>query len=393
MGTNEAGLEEQERKHLALDLEELPRFLEAIVENIPNMVFVKDAETLSFIRFNRAGERLIGVSREQLLGKSDYDLFPADQARFFQEKDRQTLHGKVLVDIPEEPIGTPAGQRWLHTKKVPILDDSGEPRYLLGISEDITELKQAREALERSREKADELNRELEAFSYSVAHDLRSPLRSIDGFSQALLEDCCEQLDGTGRKYLGYVRESAQLMGQLIDDILTLSRVSRSELRRERVCMSDLAEACVARLRRADSQRSVIVSIDSNLYAEGDSRLLAVALDNLLGNAWKFTRNCQQPRIEFGSRDGAGGSRIFFVRDSGAGFDMTYASKLFGVFQRLHSASEFEGTGVGLATVQRIIHRHGGHVWADARVGQGATFSFTLGEADSEQPLEDDKGR
>src|SRR5690606_4770977 len=195
------------------------------------MVFVKDAETLSFIRFNRAGERLIGVSREQLLGKSDYDLFPADQARFFQEKDRQTLHGKVLVDIPEEPIGTPAGQRWLHTKKVPILDDSGEPRYLLGISEDITELKQAREALERSREKADELNRELEAFSYSVAHDLRSPLRSIDGFSQALLEDCCEQLDGTGRKYLGYVRESAQLMGQLIDDILTLSRVSRSELR------------------------------------------------------------------------------------------------------------------------------------------------------------------
>lgn len=363
------------------EADELNRFLDAIVENIPNMVFVKDAASLSFVRFNRAGEALLGASRDDLLGKNDYDLFPSAEAAFFQQKDRETLEGKVLLDIPEEAIATPRGERWLHTKKVPLLDDAGTPQYLLGISEDITDLKQTQAALVTSREETEALNRELEAFSYSVAHDLRAPLRSIDGFSQALLEDCAEKLDEDGRKYLGYVRESAQLMGQLIDDILTLSRVSRSDLTKESASLSALAEASLARLRRAEPTRQVIDSVAPGLHALADARLLGVVFDNLLGNAWKFSRGRSPAIIEVGCYEDEKEGTVFFVRDNGAGFDMSYAGKLFGVFQRLHSVTDFEGTGVGLATVQRIVHRHGGRVWADAEVGFGATFHFTLGGA------------
>jgi DNA-binding response OmpR family regulator len=233
-------------------------------------------------------------------------------------------------------------------------------------------------------------NRELESFSYSVAHDLRAPLRSIDGFSQALLEDYADKLDDEGRKYLHFVRESAQHMGQLIDALLTLSRVSRSELHREHVDLSELARAAVARLRRGHPGRPVEVIIPEGLGDSGDPGLLAVVLDNLLGNAWKFTAKREQPRIELAVSAGPG-HPVYSVRDNGAGFDMAFASKLFGVFQRLHTASEFEGTGVGLATVQRIIGRHGGRVWAKAEVNDGATFSFTLNENEGENDNRNEK--
>ena len=226
---------------------------------------------------------------------------------------------------------------------------------------------------------AEAANRELEAFSYSVAHDLRAPLRSIDGFSPALLEDCADKLDEEGKVYLGYVRESAQQMAQLIDDLLSLSRVTRAELRRSPIDLAAIARTVLAHLQRNQPDRTVELVIAEEMPAVGDPDLLRIVLENLLGNAWKFTGKCSRARIEFGQMAQAGGA-VYFVRDNGAGFDMAYADKLFGVFQRLHSASEFEGTGIGLSIVQRIIRRHGGRVWAEGEVGRGATFYFTLAE-------------
>ncbi len=221
-------------------------------------------------------------------------------------------------------------------------------------------------------------NKELESFSYSVSHDLRAPLRSIDGFSLALLEENSSQLDDTGKGYLQRVRAAAQRMAQLIDDLLALSRVARRDFSRAEVDISALAHKVAERLRADAPERDVEIVIAPGLTAEGDARLLEVALENMLGNAWKFTAGRKPARIEVGrQRDGA--PPVFFVRDNGAGFNMAYADKLFGVFQRLHTIEEFEGTGVGLATVQRVIQRHDGRVWAEAAVNQGATFYFTLG--------------
>jgi signal transduction histidine kinase len=220
-------------------------------------------------------------------------------------------------------------------------------------------------------------NKELEAFAYSVSHDLRAPLRSIDGFSQIMLEDYADKLDAEGKDYLQRLRAASQRMGQLIDDMLKLSRVTRSSMQRERVDLSALAHAIAAELQQRQPERQVEFVITEGLAASGDARLLEAALENLLENAWKFTGKHDHARIEFGSIE-ANGNPVYFVRDNGVGFDMTYADKLFGAFQRLHSTTEFEGTGIGLATVQRIIHRHGGEIWGEGVVEQGATFYFTL---------------
>ena len=374
-----------ERKRAEEEARRVQAFLDSVVENLPNMIFVKEAGKLRFVRFNRAGEELLGHPRETLLGKNDYDLFPKEQADFFTSKDREVLESRNLLDIPEEPVLTKNGRRrFLHTKKVPLFDEKGRPEYLLGISEDITEHKQAREqienlnrALELRAAQLEAANNEMEAFSYSVSHDLRAPLRSIDGFSQALLEDCAERLDERGKEHLQRVRAATQRMGQLIDDLLGLSRLSRAEMRRERVNLGGLAKRIAEELQRSDPARQVAFSISEEAVAEGDARLLSVALENLLRNAWKFTRNRPLAHIDFGTERHNGG-RAFYVRDDGEGFDMRYADKLFGAFQRLHSSKDFEGTGIGLATVARIVHRHGGRVWAEGSVGSGATFHFTI---------------
>jgi signal transduction histidine kinase len=238
-------------------------------------------------------------------------------------------------------------------------------------------LKQAQDVLREAKSAAEAANHELEAFSYSVSHDLRAPLRGMDGFSLALLESYGDRLDAEGQDYLHRIRASAQRMSQLIDDLLQLSRTSRSEMRPEPVNLSTIAQSIVARLRRDDPGRDVTVTVPDEVLAWGDARLLQVALENLLANSWKFTRNQPKPHIDLGfTRKGTGA--LYFVRDNGAGFDMTYADKLFTPFQRLHGAHEFEGTGIGLATVQRIIHRHSGQIWAEGVVDQGATFYFTL---------------
>jgi PAS domain S-box-containing protein len=242
---------------------------------------------------------------------------------------------------------------------------------------DIIESKAADDELKRRTAELEASNKELEAFSYSVSHDLRAPLRSITGFSAVLLEDYNDELDKEGKSYLKKISDSGELMGQLMDDLLKLSRVTRSDLTIEKVDLSDMAQKIISDLASDEPKRKVKVTIAPNMTANGDKNLLGLVLQNLLGNAWKYTSKTLEPRIEMGTVEYIG-KQAYFVRDNGVGFDMTYANKLFQPFQRLHKATEFAGTGIGLATVQRIIRRHGGEVWAEAKVGEGATFYFTL---------------
>lgn len=231
--------------------------------------------------------------------------------------------------------------------------------------------------LARTNRELEAVNEELHAFSYSVSHDLRAPLRSLDGFSQALLTEYPERLDAQGRHYLQRVRAAAVHMGQLIDDLLMLSRVTRSGLQRTAVDLSAIAYRVAAELREREPERDGEFVVTGGLRADGDPRLVRIALQNLLDNAWKFTRPCASARIEFGHTF-HNGRHAYFVRDNGVGFDMTYSDKLFAAFQRLHGAREFSGTGIGLAIVQRVVHKHGGRIWAEGEPGKGAVFYFTL---------------
>lgn len=279
--------------------------------------------------------------------------------------------------------------RWIEVMARPEWDEQeGRVTSIVGAVKDITARKQAEQEIrklnveleQRVRERTAQLettNKELEAFSYSVSHDLRAPLRGIDGWSQALFEDYHEKLDEQGKQYIDRVRSETQRMGHLIDDMLQLSRLTRAEINREEVDLSALAQVIVERLKQEEPHRRVEVNIHAGMIADCDSNLLEAVLSNLLENAFKFTSKREDARIEFGQTE-LEGQRVFFVRDNGAGFDMAYAQKLFGAFQRMHKASEFPGTGVGLATVQRIIHRHGGRVWSEAEPGRGAVFYFTL---------------
>ncbi len=342
-----------------------------------------DGKDFIFKDFNKAGEQIDGDKRENLIGKSIFEMRPGVEKfgliEVFQkvwETGEQAYHPIALYK--DERL---SGFYENFVYKLP----SGE---IVAVFDDVTERKLADDKIRRLNEELEQrvlkrtaqleaTNKELEAFAYSVSHDLRSPLRSIDGFSQALLEDCAGELDSQGQDYLQRVRNAAQRMGQLIDDLLKLSRMTRSEMHQETVDLSDLARIIASELHETQPQRLVEYIITPGLSVNGDPRLLRVVLENLLGNAWKFTSKCAHARIELGTTEIEGES-AYFVRDNGAGFDMAYADKLFGAFQRLHTVTEFEGSGIGLATVQRIIHRHGGRVWAEGAVDKGAIFYFTL---------------
>jgi PAS domain S-box-containing protein len=328
--------------------------------------------------FNRVSPAFdaLGYSREELVSRPFLDFVHPDDITATLAEVEKLAKNVPTIHFENRYRCKDGSYRWLSWTSAP--DTSGT---LYAIARDVTEAKRTQEALANATDAANAANRELESFSYSVAHDLRAPLRSIDGFSQALLEDYAEKLDADGKKYLSFVRESAQQMAQLIDDLLALSRVTRSDLHREGVDLSVLARAAITRLQRSQPDRRVDVVIQEGLRGEGDPRLLTVVFDNLFGNAWKFTGRRDDARIEFGVTS-SDGHPVYFVRDNGAGFDMAFENKLFGVFQRLHAATEFEGTGIGLATVRRVLSRHGGRVWAEGEINRGATFFFTLYEKD-----------
>jgi light-regulated signal transduction histidine kinase (bacteriophytochrome) len=262
---------------------------------------------------------------------------------------------------------------------VPVRAAGDRIAYIVAEGRDITPLKLAEAALEGRTKELLAANKELEAFCYSVSHDLRGPLRTIGGFTKVLAEDHAQELDAKAHQYLDRVRRGVERMGGLIDDLLELSSVSRSDLVYTTVDLSALASRVMNELHAAAPDRETTFSVQPGLMAHGDAGLLRVAIENLLGNAWKFSRNKKPSRIEFGASE-TGGETTFFVRDNGVGFEMKYVNKLFGPFERLHSSSEYEGHGIGLATVQRIIHRHGGKAWAQSAPNQGAIFYFTLAD-------------
>ncbi len=369
--------------------------LNQVLETSANGLRLIDRE-FNVLRVNKTLEHMSGVSRGESIGKKCYNAFPGPlchtakcpltailggEKRVVREVEKERSDGiRVSCIVVATPFRGPDG------KLIGIVEDF----------QDISQLKRREEQIRRLNEELEQrvirrtaqletANKELKDFAYSVSHDLRAPLRSIVGFSQALVEDYAEKLGAEGRDYLQRVSAASRHMGDLIDGLLRLSRLARDKMYREMVDLSAMARSIVPELKRLAPEREVEFIIAPGLTANCDGRMLRVVLENLLGDAWKFTGKRSDARIEFGvldpSRDGEAkhaGKPVYFVRDNGVGFDMAYADKLFAAFQRLHSPTEFPGTGIGLATVQRIIQRHEGRVWAEGEVGKGATFYFTL---------------
>ena len=343
----------------------------------------------NFIFFNNSLCRITGYSRKELQELNFKKLSP-NYNEISKVFNKVSMTGRPEKSLTLPLIKKDGRENFMEISITLITDNHGKHIGFRGLLRDVTErklaeneIKKMNEELERRvKERTAQLeaaNKELEAFSYSVSHDLRAPLRSIDGFSSALVEDYGDCLDNQGKDYLQRVRTASQRMAQLIDDLLNLSRVSRSEICKEKVNLSNMAQEIMAEFQQDEPDKNVKFNYTSDLVVEGDMRLLRIMMENILGNAWKFTSKNLSASIEFGLHTKEkNGKSVFYIRDDGAGFDMAYANKLFGPFQRLHSPEEFSGTGIGLATVARIINRHGGKVWAEGELEKGSTFYFSL---------------
>jgi signal transduction histidine kinase len=371
-------ISEARHKRKERGLQEALKYAEAIFETIRESLLVLDLD-LRITKANRCFYDSFKVTPQETIGSLVYDVgnrqWDIPRLRTLLEDilpKEDTLDGYEV-----EHDFAAIGRRTMVLNARRIDGPTGKGQTILLAIEDISEKRKLDVEATKARDVIEAANRELEAFAYSVSHDLRSPLRTIDGFSQALLEDCKEQLDDTAKSYLHRVREAAQHMGRLIDDMLKLSRVTRSKFNCEPVNLSNMIEAVSDRLQSNGAHRTVDMIIEKEVFVNGDPDLILIAIENLMENAWKFTAGKAQPRVEFGTMVTEGATACF-IRDNGAGFDMAYVDKLFSAFERLHSSSEFAGTGIGLATVQRIVNRHGGRVWAEAEVEKGATFFFIL---------------
>jgi PAS domain S-box-containing protein len=376
---------EEVLKKVTAELKEERDLLNVIKENTNTNLAYLDTH-FNLIRVNSAFVRTFGHSEEEFIGKNLLNLLQGKEYEAMFEKARDT--GET-VEYKAKPLKF----KDQHEKEItycdltliPVKDNLDHVQGLEFSLVDVTEIKLAEEKIKALNEilkhQAADLaasNKELEAFSYSVSHDLRAPVRKIEGFSRALLEDYAEAIDEQGQDYLKRLRGAADKMKQLIEDLLNLSRLTRAEMKREETDLSALAQTIAGDLQKSQPQRKVEFKIDKKLVAKVDRRLLEIALENLLGNAWKFTSTQTEARIEFTATE-KNGEMVYLVRDNGVGFDMTYANRLFIPFQRLHSTDEFPGTGIGLATVKRIINRHGGRIWAEGEEEKGANFFFTLG--------------
>lgn len=357
-----------------------------LFETAKDGILILDAETGMVVDVNPFLITTLGFSHEQFLAKAIWELgffkdIWANEKKFAELKDKQYVRYEHL------PLQTSDGRR-IEVEFVSNVYLVNGSKVIQCNIRDVTARREAEEALHQLNANLEQrvldrtlqlegANRELEAFSYSVSHDLRAPLRAISGFSRIVREDHSATLDAEGLRYLGLVEKSALQMGQLIDDLLTFSRTGRQALSVQTVCTTDVVNACLADLQGMRANRQIVINVGELPDCQADSSLLRQVWFNLLENALKYTRKCDPAVITIGSRREAG-ANSYFVQDNGAGFDMKYADKLFGVFQRLHLAEEYEGTGVGLALVQRIVQRHGGRVWTEAELSQGATFHFTL---------------
>ena len=359
----------QERtKELQQTREELDQFFSMSLD----LMCIADPSG-SFTRVNPAWERALGWNASDLVARPYVDLVHPDDVEATLRETAALALGGTTVNFENRFLCRDGSYRWLNWNSA----SSHDMKRIYGSARDVTKEKHAASELQKYAAELAAANRELEAFSYSVSHDLRAPLRSIDGFSQALIEDVGEHIGSDGTDYLRRIRAAAQHMGRLIDDLLKLARVTRVNLRLETVDLSGMAEATFRTLAESDEKRDVKWRVQPGLVARADPRLLQIVMTNLIENAWKFSGKINNAEIEFASRD-VNGKTEYFVKDNGSGFDPAYAAKLFGAFQRLHAPAEFPGTGIGLATVHRIVTRHGGTIQAMGAVGKGATFAFTL---------------